>query len=114
MEKNKETLRKRGAQLVAAITLGSIGIAGCSSAEIIPNRRATVVEHQYDDPDTRVVSVKPPAILNEPERFLLVLEQCDRDDEFANEKGCVVDTVEVSEETYNAFEDGETIILEEE
>ncbi len=115
MEKLKSILENSKVRLGAVGLLGSAAIlGGCAEAEMLPNRPALVVEHQYDDPDTRLVSVKPLMYAYDPERFLLVVEQCDRtEDEFADERGCVVDTVQVSENTYNQYPDGSSITFTE-
>lgn len=115
MEKNifeRQYTITRRALVSLGLGAGVLFLSGCSSPEILPNREATVIEHQHDDPHTHVISLKPPAIANDPEEFRLVLEQCDRNgDEFADQDGCVVDTVEVSQGIYNQYSDGSTIIL---
>lgn len=105
----------RRALVALGVGAGVLTIASCGeTAEILPNRPAVVIEKEYDDADTGMIGVKPPIFVTYPEEFLLTVSQCDRTgDPFADERGCLVDVVEVDEETYNAHAVGSQITFTE-
>jgi hypothetical protein len=108
MEKNNKL--RRGLAVVAAGT-GILALSGCGdSAQITPGVAGEVVGREYDDRDVIVVGR---VVTVQPEEFFLRVKQCGHE-EFTtpeNELGCAIFTVEVSEETYQEFQDGESIVF---
>lgn len=112
----EKLLQKRTIGFSLAILIGGGALTGCSSSpEILPNRNAEVVGHEYhSDYTTFILAGKVLVPQYHPEEFHLDVRQCDRQsDEFADEQGCVTAHIDVDESTYNEFQDGDTIVFDE-
>lgn len=101
-----------------ALSIGGLTLSGCSEDVFAKGGEATVVAHEYDDPDswTTIALVgKVPIIMNHYDRahYYLMLEQCGREgDEQADENGCVYGEIEVNKSQFDSFEDGDEITLQ--
>lgn len=97
------------------LCIGSISLFGCGDkeAQFFDGKPATVVSHEYDDPDPGFIIIgKVPIFFTYPEHYYLNVDQCGHDElRDQNPNGCGLFTVEVDQETYDQHPDGSTILL---
>lgn len=103
-------------KITAALGMVGILVGGCSGPEVLPNRPATVIAHEHH-PGYFMTTMagKVPITTYYPESFHLDVRQCDRmedDTEDDVKDGCIVEHMTVSEETYNNYQDGDSIVFE--
>ena len=96
------------------VLLAACGDNGPSVTKDVP---AKVVQHEYDDRDVWFTFISTgkstiPITHVDPEHFYLDVEQCGHK-EFMddNTDGCGIFSVEVTEQTYDQFADGSTIVF---
>lgn len=112
---SKNSLKTRVPAALLAVGLGTIGLSACG-AEVNPDEPATVLEHHHYGAWIQVVRIgKTTSFIPHPERFELKLEQCGHDGEDdSNGAGCITESVDVHHDTYQQFQDGDTIVLSDE
>ena len=83
----------------------AVSLAGC--AYLDNEKPSVVVSHEYQE--EHLVSVSPH--IHADEAFILNLEQCGYDPSSitVDEDGCVAHSIEVTEQTYDTIQDGQSI-----
>lgn len=115
----ERVLTRRGLVALGTSVVTAAALAACGSSEIQPESPVTVISHEYDDPDktisyTLAGKTLIPITHHDPEHFILHLEQCDRqDDGAADENGCLQFAREVSSQSYQDIQDGQTLYFHE-
>ena len=106
-----ESLRKKKAFAIAGIGITALTLSGCGQS-LETETKSTVISHEYDDPDWYFVGK---ILMHDREHYLLNLEQCGYDPEEygVGEDGCITESFEVTQETYEAIPDGVAIVLHE-
>lgn len=108
-------LREKLTPIAAAIAAGAaaLTLVGCGESVFAQGGPAKVEAHKYDDPDNYLILVGKVLVPEHDDaHWYLDLIQCDRaGDPSANQAGCVHGEIEVTEQTYNEYPDGSTIVL---
>ena len=105
---------RRPVGVVLALGLSAAALSGCGQDRvgIKKNKPAVILKHIYKDSYAQY----DPAIGTTDfvdAQYDFLLRQCGRSgDTGADKQGCVEDTIAVSKETYDKFEDGESIVFD--